>query len=308
MTDKEQRGGRTRAFLIVLATIGGLALLTFFAFVLLIGSLFLKSGVAPASLAPKAEGVGIVRLEGVIVTPEKVLKDLRNFRENDRVKAIILRIDSPGGAVGASQELYQAIRKVDKEKPVVASLVNTAASGAFYAACGSRWIVSDPGTITGSIGVIMKLPNISGLLQRLGIKTTVIKSGKLKDLASITRDLTPEERQVLKGVMDDIHNQFIQDVAKGRNLPIEDVSRIADGRIFSGRQALALHFVDELGNFSTAVKKAAELGKIKGKPALIYPPKDKITAIKEILEDSGARSMLKFLNLLFLKDSSGVPH
>ncbi len=308
MTDKEQRGGRTRAFLIVLATIGGLALLTFFAFVLLIGSLFLKSGVAPSSLAPEAEGVGIVRLEGVIVTPEKVLKDLRNFRENDRVKAIVLRIDSPGGAVGASQELYQAIRKVDKEKPVVASLVNTAASGAFYAACASRWIVSDPGTITGSIGVIMKLPNISGLLQRLGIKTTVIKSGKLKDLASITRDLTPEERQVLKEVMDDIHNQFIQDVAKGRNLPVEDVSRVADGRIFSGRQALALHFVDELGNFSTAVKKAAELGKIKGKPALIYPQKDKITALKEILEDSGARSMLKFLNLLFLDDSSGVPH
>ena len=308
MTDKEQRGGRTRAFLIVLATIGGLSLLTFFAFVLLIGFLLLKSGVAPASFAPKAEGVGIVRLEGVIVTPEKVLKDLRNFRENDRVKAIVLRIDSPGGAVGASQELYQAIRKVDKEKPVVASLVNTAASGAFYAACASRWIVSDPGTITGSIGVIMKLPNISGLLQRLGIKTTVIKSGKLKDLASITRDLTPEERQVLKEVMDDIHNQFIQDVAKGRNLPVKVVSRVADGRIFSGRQALALHFVDELGNFSAAVKKAAKLGKIKGKPALIYPQKDKITAIKEILEDSGARSMLKFLNLLFLNDSSGVPH
>ncbi len=307
MPNMDNRGGRTRVLLIVLSTVGGLALLVFFAFFALVVSLFFRSGITPSPLISKRAGVGIVKVDGVISSPEKILRDLRQFRDNDHVKAIVLRIDSPGGAVGASQEIYQEIRQIDREKPVVASLVNTAASGAFYVACASRWIVSDPGTVTGSIGVIMKLPNIAGLLEKLGIKTTVIKSGKLKDLASITRDLTPEERQVIKGVMDDIHQQFIQDVAKGRHLPIEEVSKVADGRIFSGKQALSLHFVDEIGNFSTAVKKAAELGKIKGRPALIYPEKDKITAIKEILEDSEARSMIKFLHLL-LRDGSSAPY
>ncbi len=308
MSEVENKGGKTRAFLIVLATIGGLALLVFFLFFILIASLVLKSGVSPSSLASgRGNGIGIINLEGVIADPQKVLKDLRQFRDNKDVKAILLRIDSPGGAVGASQEIYREVRKTDKTKPVVASLVNTAASGAFYAACGARWIVANPGTVTGSIGVIMKLPNIAGLLERLGIKTTVIKSGKLKDLASITRDLTPEERQVIQNVMDDIHKQFIDDVAKGRHLSFQEVSKIADGRIFSGKQALDLHLVDALGNFSTAVEKAGQLGKIKGKPRLIYPEKDKLTAIKEILEESGARSILRFFHLL-LEDSPQIPY
>ena len=306
MERSSDKGGRTRALLIVLATIGGLALLSFLAVFVLIATLLLKTGVAPTSLSPK-DGVGIIDLEGVIASSDTILKNLRQFRENDRVKAIVVRIDSPGGAVGASQEIYQELKKIDKEKPVVASLINTAASGAFYAACGSRWIVSNPGTVTGSIGVIMKLPNIAGLLEKLGIKTTVIKSGKLKDLASITRELTPEERQIIQGVMDDIHRQFIEDVAKGRHLSVEKVAKLADGRIFSGRQALAIHFVDELGNFSTAIKKAAEFGKIKGSPQLIYPEKDKITAIKEILEESGAESVLRFFYLL-LTNGSAIPN
>ncbi len=307
MTDEQRKEGKTRVLLIVLATIGGLALLGFFFFFSLIAALLFKSGAATTPLISSGSGVGIVTLEGVIGSPQEVLKQLRQFRDNEDVKAIVLRIDSPGGAVGASQEIYRELRQIDKVKPVVASLVNTAASGAFYSACGTRWIVSNPGTVTGSIGVIMQLPNIGGLLQKLGIKTTVIKSGKLKDLASITRELTPEERQILQSVMDDIHHQFIEDVAKGRKLPVEKVAEVADGRIFSGRQALSLHFVDELGNFSDAVKKAAELGGIKGKPRLIYPEKDKFTAIREILEESGANSMLKFLNLL-LKDAPQVPY
>ncbi|NPA94605.1 MAG: signal peptide peptidase SppA [Thermodesulfobacteria bacterium] len=307
MTQNSEREGRTKVLLIVLATVGGLTLLGFLFFSSLIALFLFKSGAATSPLiSSSGDGVGIVELQGVIGSPEDVLKQLRQFREDNHVKAIVVRIDSPGGAVGASQEIYRELRQVDKVKPVVASLVNTAASGAFYSACGTRWIVSNPGTVTGSIGVIMQLPNIAGLLDKLGIKTTVIKSGKLKDLASITRELTPEERQVLQNVMDDIHHQFIEDVAKGRKLPVDKVAAVADGRIFSGRQALALHFVDELGNFSDAIKKAAKLGGIKGEPRLIYPEKDKFTALREILEESGAHSMVKFLGLL-LRESSQVP-
>ncbi len=308
MSQDDKKGGRTRPFLIVLATIGGLALLSFLMFFGLTAFLLMKAGVAPSALSKDSgSGVGVLRLEGVIANPEKFLNDLRQFRDDDQVKAIVIRIDSPGGAVGASQEIYREIKQVDAKKPVIASLVNTAASGAFYAACGTRWIVSNPGTVTGSIGVIMKLPNISGLLEKLGIKTTVIKSGKLKDLASVTRELTPEERQIIQSVMDDIHSQFIEDVATGRHLSIETVSKIADGRIFSGKQALALQLVDELGNFSTAVKKAGELGKIEGTPRLIFPEKDKFTAIKEILEESGTKSMLRFFKLL-LEDTPQIPY
>ena len=152
----------------------------------------------------------------------------------------------------------------------------------------------------------MKLPNVEKLLEKLGIKTTVIKSGRLKDLASITRDLSPEERAVLKSVMDDIHGQFIKDVADSRKLSLEKVTSLADGRIFSGHQALELKLVDELGNFSVALDKAAELGKISGKWKAIYPKKDKITAIREILEESGAKTISNLLDLVALKNTSAV--
>ncbi len=305
MSEERSKAKRPSVFVIVLATIGGLALLSFLSFISLIFILVLKGNVHTDSIS-SGEGIGIVSIEGLIASADKTLEILRDFEQNEDVKAIIVRIDSPGGAVGASQEIFQALKQIDQQKPVVASLVNTAASGAFYIACGARYIISNPGTVTGSIGVIMKLPNISGLLEKLGIRTTVIKSGKLKDLASITRDLTEEERKVLKTVLDDVHEQFIRDVATGRGLNFEKVKEIADGRIFSGRQALELKLVDELGNFQTAIKKASSFGKIKGTPRLIYPQKDKLTAIKEILEDSGASIILRFLKILLQQESHSL--
>ncbi len=302
MSEEKIRAKRPSVFVIILATIGGLTLLSFLSFIALIFIVAFKGDIKTGAIS-SGEGIGIIKIEGQIISADKTLQELRDFQQNEDVKAIIVRIDSPGGAVGASQEIFQALKQIDQQKPVVASLVNTAASGAFYIACGARYIVSNPGTVTGSIGVIMKLPNIAGLLEKLGIKTTVIKSGKLKDLASITRDLTDEEKQVLKSVMDDVHEQFIRDVATGRGLNFEKVKEIADGRIFSGRQALELKLVDELGNFQTAIKKASSFGKIKGKPRLIYPKKDKFTAIKEILEDSGAHIILKFFKLFIQQDS-----
>ena len=304
MGEKSGRSNRSGTFLIVLATIGGLALLGFLSTVLVVFLLF-RSGVQSVSQA-SGDRIGVVDIKGVITTPEKVLDALKQFRKNEHVKAVVLRIDSPGGAVGASQEIYQEARRLDKVKPVIASLGNTAASGGYYSAAGARYIVSDSGTVTGSIGVIMKLPNVEKLLEKLGIKTTVIKSGKLKDLASITRDLTPEERAILKSVMDDIHGQFIQAVSQGRKIPVEKVKALADGRIFSGKQAKALGLVDELGNFSVALEKAAEIAGIKGEWDVLYPRKDKITAIREILEDSGARTMVKFLKIVTQNNASAI--
>ncbi len=304
MEEKNSRGARPGVLLIALATIGGLALLGFL-FTFLITVLIFRGGVESVGEV-SGNRIGIVEIKGVITTPEKALDAMKQFRENENVKAVVLRIDSPGGAVGASQEIFQEARRLDMVKPVIASLGNTAASGGYYSAVGARYIVANPGTVTGSIGVIMKLPNVEKLLEKLGIKTTVIKSGRLKDLASITRELSPEERAVLKSVMDDIHGQFIRDVAKGRSLPGEKVKSLADGRIFSGQQALELKLVDELGNFSVALDKAAEIAKISGDWKVLYPKKDKITAIREILEESGARTILNLVDLMSQRNSSSA--
>jgi len=296
---------RSSTITIVLATIGGLALFsTFLLFILT--AIALRGGI---SAVPEVTGdcIGVVPIEGVISDPAKVLDAIQQFSQDDRVKAVVLRIDSPGGAVGASQEIFSAARRLDKEKPVVASLGNVAASGGFYSAVGARYIVSNPGTITGSIGVIMKIPNLGRLMEKLGIKTTVLKSGRLKDLASVTRDLTEEERQVLQGVMDDVHDQFISDVAEGRGLDPSKVRAIADGRIFSGRQALGLKLVDELGGLQAAVNKAAEFAGMEGRPEVCYPRQDKLSVLRRILEESGARMVLRLAELLSYAEIEAVP-
>ncbi len=273
-----------------------------FFFTVLTTIFLLKAGVESVTQS-SGDKIGVVEIFGVITTPEKVIDALKQFKKNDQVKAVVLRIDSPGGAVGASQEIYQEAKRLDRIKPVVASFGNTAASGGYYSAMGARYIVANPGTVTGSIGVIMKLPNVQKLLERLGIKTTVIKSGKLKDLASITRELSPEERAVLKSVMDDIHKQFIQAVASSRHLSMEKVTALADGRIFSGEQAKELGLLDELGNFSVALDKAAKLAGIEGQWEVLYPKKDKISALREILEESGARTLANLVDLVVQKNS-----
>jgi len=235
--------------------------------------------------------IGVVDVKGLITEPEATIKALRDFRYNKKIKAVVIRINSPGGAVGASQELYEEILRLDREKPVVASLATVAASGGYYASLGARHIVANPGTVTASIGVIMKVPNIEGLLEKLGIKTTVVKSGTFKDLGSITRDMTEDEQTLLQKVMQDIQKQFVTAVAKSRNLPEEQVSAIADGRIMTGHQALDAKLVDELGNFSVAVDKAASLARIQGRPELVYPKKDRISIMKELLQEAGAKTL-----------------
>jgi protease-4 len=175
--------------------------------------------------------------------------------------------------VGPSQEIYQEVMKTRNHKKVVASLGGVAASGGFYIASGADVIVSNPGTLTGSVGVIMQFSNVEGLLKMIGVKTYTFKSGTYKDLGSPFREPTPEDREVVMEVIESVYNQFVEAVAEGRNMEVEAVKKLADGRIFSGRQAMEYGLVDQLGNLQDAIDLAAKLGGIRGKPAVIYPKK-----------------------------------
>ncbi len=181
----------------------------------------------------------------------------------------MLRIDSPGGAVAPSQEIYEEVRKAAVKKKIVVSMGSVAASGGYYIASAATRILANPGTLTGSIGVIMEIPNFSGLMNKVGVTTEVIKSGKHKDIASVFRGIGKEEREILQSALDNVHEQFISAVSEGRKMLIDDVRKLADGRVFTGEQALKVGLVDELGNLEDAVKASAKLSGIKGEPELV---------------------------------------
>lgn len=222
-----------------------------------------------------SDGIGVVEITGVIKDGKEELRQLYEFGKNNKIKAIIIRIDTPGGAVGPSQEIYNEILKIKKKKPVIASIGTIGASGGYYIASGASKIVANPGSITGSIGVIMQFMSFESLLGKIGIKGNVIKSGEYKDAGSPFRDMTKEEKALMQGLLDDVHNQFIDAVSRGRNLNRQEVEKIADGRIITGKQAKDLKLVDELGNFNDAVEIARNLSGIKGDPKLIYGRKKK---------------------------------
>ena len=219
--------------------------------------------------------VALITVEGVIRDSKDVIEQLEKHRTNPTVKALVLRINSPGGGVAPSQEIYEEIIKTRQEskKPVVASMGSLAASGGYYIASAADVIVANPGSITGSIGVLIQIPNVSGLLQKIGVKSVVVKSGEHKDLASPTREMTDAERQILQRLLDDVHDQFIDAVAKTRKLDRKKVEALADGRIFSGREAQSLGLVDQIGNLQDAIARAASLAGIPGKPTVIHERK-----------------------------------
>ncbi len=259
-------------FLIFLA---GFSILVFFS-VFTLTRLIGKHDSQAISLAG-GDKIGVLEIKGVIVNSRKTLDNLRQFMQDRSIKGILLRIDSPGGAVAPSQEIYSELWKIREkgEKKIVASFGNVAASGGYYIASASDRIVSNPGTITGSIGVIMEMSNIQKLLEKIGVEPYVIKSGEFKDIGSTTRPMSEREKKILQGVIDDVYMQFVEDVAKGRGLTVEKVKKIANGTIFSGRQALGLGLVDQLGTFQDAVNLLAKLSGIQGKPKLIYEKKEK---------------------------------
>lgn len=218
---------------------------------------------------PIGDRVALIRVEGPIIDSTATIDEIKDYVKDPSIRAIVLRIDSPGGAVAPSQEIYEEVRKAVAKKKVVVSMGSVAASGGYYIASPASRILANPGTLTGSIGVIMEIPNVEGLMNKLGIKTEVVKSGRHKDIASVFRGIQKEDREILQNVLDNVHEQFIIAVAEGRKMLREDVKRIADGRIFTGEQALKAGLIDELGNLQDTLKVAAKLSGIKGEPVII---------------------------------------
>ena len=218
---------------------------------------------------PIGDKVALVRIEGPIIDSKETIDTLKDYVKDISVKAVVLRIDSPGGAVAPSQEIYEEVRKAVAKKTIVVSMGSVAASGGYYIAAPATKIMANPGTLTGSIGVIMEIPNMEGLMNKIGVKSEVIKSGRHKDIASVFRGIKPEEREILQSVLDNVHDQFINAVAEGRKMLREDVQKIADGRVYTGEQALKVGLVDELGNLEDAVKAAAKLAGVKGEPSVV---------------------------------------
>ena len=254
---------RRNPILIGLALLG-IVLLFFFI------SIYGISRLSPGRIIGEGGKVGVIPISGVVLDPRETVDQIKAFRQQGEVKALVIRIDSPGGGVGPSQEIYRELEKIS-DKKVVASMGAVAASGGYYIALGAQKIYSNPGTITGSIGVIMGSYNIEGLLKKLGLKSYTIKSGRYKDVGSPLREMTQEDRELLEGVINSAHRQFVDAVVKRRKLPREKVIEIADGRILTGEQAKKLGLVDELGNLEDAIEGAARMAGIKGKPEVVYP-------------------------------------
>jgi protease IV len=270
---------------VVLFVFGGL-FVVFFAFLLLAYSAV--RGEAPRlSSGPR---IGVVEVKGEIggggrgnVDAEDALKVIKRFMDDGEMKAVVVRIDSPGGAVSPSQEIYDELRKLADKKIVVCSMGNLAASGGFYIAMACPHIIAEPGTLTGSIGVISMFPNLKGLADRFNVKMETIKSGKLKDSGSPFRDMTPEDRAYWQSLIDQVYGQFVSAVVEGRDLPEDQVRKIADGRVLTGQQAQELGLIDELGNFNDAVDVAKEKAGLTGEPRLVYPPEERTRFFEELL-------------------------
>lgn len=248
------------------------------------GGILLLNIIFPDLDLSSGDRIALIRVEGVIVDSQETVGELRKFSENPYVKAIVLRIDSPGGGVVPSQEIYDAVKRIRAKhnKAVIASLGSVAASGGYYIAAATDRIVANPGTLTGSIGVIMETANVEGLLQKIGVEGVVIKSGKYKDVGSPLRKMSEEERALLQNVMDDVHRQFIEAVAEGREIELKDAQALADGRIFTGRQAKEVQLVDEIGDLEDAIQLAADVVGIEGEPKVVEPRRR--FSIREMLE------------------------
>jgi len=228
--------------------------------------------------------IGIVEVTGMILSSKKIIKDIKAFQEDDKIKAIILRIDSPGGGIGPSQEVYREIMKIKTDKKIITSMGSVAASGGYYIASATNGIVANPGTITGSIGVIMEYANLVEIAKKIGISPVVIKSGEYKDMGSPLRELKEKEKKIFQELVNELHLQFVNDAAKARKIDVKTMSSLADGRVYTGQSALALNLIDRLGNLDDAVLWAGEMANIKGELKPVYPKEDKITFIKRLAD------------------------
>lgn len=232
----------------------------------------------------RKQGVGLVEVKGMILDSRETVRQLRYFYRQDNVKAVVLRVDSPGGVVAPSQEISAEVGKFAAKKKIIVSMGSLAASGGYYISAPATLIYANPGTITASIGVILKLSNIETLMDKIGIKSYALKTGKYKDSGSPVRRLSEEDRAMLRAVIDNTHEQFVRAVAAGRKLPVEEVRKIADGRILTGEQAVAYRLVDRLGTLQDAINEAGRLSGISGDPEVITAPRKKLNYL-DVLSD-----------------------
>ncbi len=241
--------------------------------------------------------IGIIEVKGTIIEAKETVKNIKQFTQNKLIRAIIIRVDSPGGGVAASQEIYEAVRQARESKKVVVSMGSLAASGGYYISAPADLIVANPGTITGSIGVLMEFPNLKKLMDKVGIEVQIIKSKEHKDIGSPFRSMTEKEKTLLQGVIIDVYDQFISVVSNERDIAYDSVLKFADGRIFTGRQAKELGLVDTLGSFQDAVNITKELAGIKTEPNLIYPKKKR--SFIEMLYEPMDRLLLPKIEYIF---------
>jgi protease-4 len=277
--------GRSRTLLWVL--IGGGA---FFLFVLAVFSivyLTLHAGGGDAGLTSFGDRIGVVDLDGVILSPQPVVGQLKKFADDSSIKAIILHVNSPGGGVAASEEIYREVKRIrsEKKKKIVVSIETVGASGAYYVASGCDKIYADQGSIVGSIGVIAQWVNYGDLLKWAKLKDVVLKTGEFKDTGNPSRDLTPNEQIYMQALIDNMFGQFVQAVADGRGMKVEDVKSIANGKVWTGQQAMSMKLIDGVGDFETAVSETAKSVGISGEPTLVHPERDRKTLMDLLLGD-----------------------
>ncbi|MGA6980925.1 MAG: signal peptide peptidase SppA [Candidatus Sulfotelmatobacter sp.] len=277
--------GRSRTLLWIV--IGGGA---FFLFVLAVFSLVyltLHAGSNEASFGGFGDRIGVVDLDGVILSPQPVVDELKKFNDDSSIKAIILHVNSPGGGVAASEEIYREVKRIhdEKKKRVVVSIETVGASGAYYVSSASNKIYADQGSIVGSIGVIAEWVNYGDLMRWAKLKSVVLKTGEFKDTGDPSRDLTPAEQAYMQSLIDNMFGQFIQAVADGRGLKYDDVKSIANGKVWTGKEALDMKLIDNIGDFQAVVKETAKSVGISGEPTLVHPEKDRKTLLDLVLGD-----------------------
>jgi len=281
--------GQSRTWMWVL--IGGGGFLLFFLAVFGLVYMSLRSGESRTEFRGSGNGkIAIVDLEGVIIDPKEVVKDLKKFADDDSIKAIVIHVNTPGGGAAASEEIYRQVRRIrdEKKKRIVASIETVGASGGYYVSSAANKIFADDASIVGSIGVIAEWYNYGDLVRWAKLKEVLIKAGEFKDTGNPNRDLTPAEREYMQGLIDNMHAQFIHAVAEGRKsagVKEDDIRAIANGKVWTGQQALSLKLVDQIGDFEAAVKDTAQAVGIKGEPTLVRPEKEKKTVLDILTGD-----------------------
>lgn len=287
---------------VILLTAGLFFMVVLFMVSVMIAKTLMKGADTPLSAKT---GIGLVEVKGMILDSKETIRQLRHFLKQDGVKAVVLRVDSPGGIVAPSQEIFEEVKKFAARKKIIVSMGSLAASGGYYISAPATMIYANPGTITASIGVILKLSNIEALMDKIGIKSHTLKTGKYKDSGSPLREFSPEDRAMLQSVIDNTHEQFIRAVAEGRKLPVEEVRKIADGRILSGEQARGFKLVDRLGTLQDAIEEAGKQAGIKGEPEVILPPRKKVNYLDMLADgaegtfDGTLKSALGGMRLMY---------